>query len=379
MTINTWFNLIGASIIAAGGLTSNATVFVVAAMLVSPIMGPILGMTFGLRVADWRLFKMSVWNEIKMASTAFSCGALAGIFLGVWGKSTYSWPTSVMMETGRSFSLVISIVVSAAAGSVLAVTITAGGVNSLVGTAISAGLLPPIVNAGMLVAYSGLYADPYNAPLLFSMGMYALIYYATHVVTIVFVANFVFWLKEINPKFKASEDNNYAELPSLQAYNKRLDEKKKAGAHSFLTQGLGATAGFMFDNMKNEYEGLKEDIQAKGGFAKAVQGAVTDTVTSTVQGATTLVKDTVGVVGNVVTGTATLIGSGLTEISNQVQGRGGNGYQPTESDIEMADNPNKSRMKTVIFNGEEDINDEDVEDIQMSESQAEEVNNPMLE
>ena len=135
----------------------------------------------------------------------------------------------------------------------------------------------------------------------------------------------------------------------------------------------------MFDNMKNEYEGLKEDIQAKGGFAKAVQGAVTDTVTSTVQGATTLVKDTVGVVGNVVTGTATLIGSGLTEISNQVQGRGGNGYQPTESDIEMADNPNKSRMKTVIFNGEEDINDEDVEDIQMSESQAEEVNNPMLE
>lgn len=28
---------------AAGGLASNATVFIVAAMLVSPIMGPILG------------------------------------------------------------------------------------------------------------------------------------------------------------------------------------------------------------------------------------------------------------------------------------------------------------------------------------------------
>jgi hypothetical protein len=28
------------------------------------------------------------------------------------------------------------------------VTITSGGINSLVGTAISAGLLPPIVNAG---------------------------------------------------------------------------------------------------------------------------------------------------------------------------------------------------------------------------------------
>ena len=44
MTINTWLNLIGASIMAAGGLATNATVFIVAAMLVSPIMGPILGM-----------------------------------------------------------------------------------------------------------------------------------------------------------------------------------------------------------------------------------------------------------------------------------------------------------------------------------------------
>jgi uncharacterized membrane protein len=36
-------NLIGASFIAAGGLSTNTTVFIVAAMLVSPIMGPILG------------------------------------------------------------------------------------------------------------------------------------------------------------------------------------------------------------------------------------------------------------------------------------------------------------------------------------------------
>ncbi len=43
ITVNTWLNLVGASIMAAGGLASNATVFVVAAMLVSPIMGPILG------------------------------------------------------------------------------------------------------------------------------------------------------------------------------------------------------------------------------------------------------------------------------------------------------------------------------------------------
>jgi hypothetical protein len=41
--VNSWMMLVGASIMAAGGLASNATVFIVAAMLVSPIMGPILG------------------------------------------------------------------------------------------------------------------------------------------------------------------------------------------------------------------------------------------------------------------------------------------------------------------------------------------------
>lgn len=43
MNVNVWLNLIGASMIAAGGLASNVLVFIVASMLVSPIMGPILG------------------------------------------------------------------------------------------------------------------------------------------------------------------------------------------------------------------------------------------------------------------------------------------------------------------------------------------------
>ena len=65
MTINTWLNLFGkcyvqfvilntvhnfnkfktpgASTMAAGGLVTGALVFIVAGMLVSPIMGPILG------------------------------------------------------------------------------------------------------------------------------------------------------------------------------------------------------------------------------------------------------------------------------------------------------------------------------------------------
>jgi uncharacterized membrane protein len=188
--------------------------------LVSPIMGPIMGMTFGYRIADWGLFKTGVINEIKMAFTAWIVGALCGLIIGSVGK-TYNWPTSAMQTDGQAFALIISVMVSAAAGAVLAVTITSGGVNSLVGTAISAGLLPPLVNSGMLCAYAGVYAPPGLRNDFYEMGLYAIIFYMSHVFTIFVVANTVFWLKEIDPRFSSSEDSNYSELPSVAEAKKR--------------------------------------------------------------------------------------------------------------------------------------------------------------
>jgi uncharacterized hydrophobic protein (TIGR00271 family) len=147
MTVNTWMNLIGACTMAACGLTTNVVVFIVAAMLVSPIMGPILGMVMGYRVADFQLFKTGFLNEMKMALTAYICGCCFGVVLGDVGN-TYKWPNDQMMHDGLTFNLVISIIVSGAAGMVLGVSLTQTGGNALVGTAISAGLLPPLVNAG---------------------------------------------------------------------------------------------------------------------------------------------------------------------------------------------------------------------------------------
>ena len=90
---------------------------------------------------------------------------------------------------------VISIVVSGAAGTVLGVSLTAAGGNALVGTAISAGLLPPIVNAGMMISYAMTYAPRDQRAMFYATGYYAVTFYATHVFTIILAANFVFWLK----------------------------------------------------------------------------------------------------------------------------------------------------------------------------------------
>jgi H+/Cl- antiporter ClcA len=66
-----------------------------------------------------------VINEAKMAVVAFLVGVLCGLVIGSVGK-TYNWPTSAMQSDGQAYSLVISVMVSAAAGAVLAGTVRYG-------------------------------------------------------------------------------------------------------------------------------------------------------------------------------------------------------------------------------------------------------------
>jgi uncharacterized membrane protein len=219
---------------AGGGLTSGVLVFTVAAMLVSPIMGPILGMVMGYRVADWNLFKTGFVNEMKMAFVAWLIGCTFGVVLGDVGK-TYKWPNNQMMPEGQGFNLIISIIVSAAAGTVLGVSLTSTGGNALVGTAISAGLLPPLVNAGMMMAYATVWAAKDKRAQFYELGNYNVLFYFTHVITIVIVANLIFWLKDIQPKFREGEDSNFDDIPILVEHRQRFaemgkefDEKAKA-------------------------------------------------------------------------------------------------------------------------------------------------------
>jgi sulfide:quinone oxidoreductase len=57
-------------------------------MLISPIMGPILGMTMGYRVMDWPLFKTGFINECKMAFASYFIGCIFGFLLGDVGNTT---------------------------------------------------------------------------------------------------------------------------------------------------------------------------------------------------------------------------------------------------------------------------------------------------
>ena len=55
--------LLVASVVAGLGLALDSSTTVISSMLLSPIMGPVLGMSYGLVIWDWTLIKRSMRNE----------------------------------------------------------------------------------------------------------------------------------------------------------------------------------------------------------------------------------------------------------------------------------------------------------------------------
>lgn len=69
---------------------------------------------------------------------------------------TAMWPTTEMQARGQARVLWIGTLVALPSGAAVAVSLLSGNQASLVGVAISASLLPPCVNCGLLWAFSTL-------------------------------------------------------------------------------------------------------------------------------------------------------------------------------------------------------------------------------
>jgi hypothetical protein len=67
-----------ASMLAAFGLLENSSVIIVASMLVSPLMNPILGVVFGLSVREHSLWRRGLRNELIGLIICITCGFIIG-------------------------------------------------------------------------------------------------------------------------------------------------------------------------------------------------------------------------------------------------------------------------------------------------------------
>jgi uncharacterized hydrophobic protein (TIGR00271 family) len=146
--------LLVASVLAGLGLVSNSSATIIASMLVSPIMGPVVGLAYGSTICDWKMVKRSIRTECFSLVFCILVGAVIAAITGKTGLAD-DWPTNEMVVRGELSNFLVALPVAFFSGLGVAVSLLDEQTNSLVGVAISASLLPPAVNAGILwVAYS---------------------------------------------------------------------------------------------------------------------------------------------------------------------------------------------------------------------------------
>ncbi|XP_043512563.1 uncharacterized protein LOC122530022 isoform X2 [Frieseomelitta varia] len=143
-----------ADCLAALGLIENSATNVVAAMLVSPLMGPVMSLTFGTIIADRNLQFIGLKSLLLGIFVSILFGFIFGLILGTtempWGYN--DWPTDEMKGRGNYRSLWMGVLWALPSGTGVAVALLQGSNGPLIGVAISASLLPPVVNCGLFWA-----------------------------------------------------------------------------------------------------------------------------------------------------------------------------------------------------------------------------------
>lgn len=112
-------------------------------------MGPVVGIAYGSTISDWKLVKRSLLVEAGSLAFCILMGVIIG---GITGPTQLSdvWPTQEMTVRATWANFYIGLPVAFFSGLGVAVSLLDEQTSSLVGVAISASLLPPAVNAGIL-------------------------------------------------------------------------------------------------------------------------------------------------------------------------------------------------------------------------------------
>jgi uncharacterized hydrophobic protein (TIGR00341 family) len=175
------------TIMAAIGLIQNSAAVVIGAMLVAPLMTPLLGLGLAL------VYGNPVLARLSLKSIVFGLGiSLLGGFLVGFCTLSFVEPTREMLSRGAPG--ILDLFVAFAAGLAAAYASSRPGlIAALPGVAIAAALVPPIATSGLAFSLGD-----------FSLGMSALILFIINMVTIVLASMVSLWVVGIRTFKKTS-------------------------------------------------------------------------------------------------------------------------------------------------------------------------------
>jgi uncharacterized hydrophobic protein (TIGR00271 family) len=158
------------AIIAALGLLQNSAAVIIGAMLVAPLMSPILAMAMGLVRGNLQMLAVAAEATVKGVALAIFVGAIVTII------SPFDAPTSEIL--GRTHPNILDLLVALASGAAAGYAISRKEVAAAMpGVAIAAALVPPLCVAGYGIGVSDL-DIAVGASLLFTTNLIAIVFSA---------------------------------------------------------------------------------------------------------------------------------------------------------------------------------------------------------
>ncbi len=181
-------------LIATMGLIQNSVAVIIGAMIIAPLMTPILAFSLGVIWGDVRLMSNALFTLVKGVVCAVALSALISFAVPL---STFS--AEVISRTKPSL---FDILVALGSGALAAFGYANRKViNALTGIAIAVALMPPLCVVGI-----GL------GKLDFTVVSGAALLFATNLVSISLAAAVVFWVMKIHP---SSEDTTHVKRRAL--------------------------------------------------------------------------------------------------------------------------------------------------------------------
>lgn len=240
-----------ATAIAAYGIIADSTAVVIGAMLVAPLMTPLMGTSLALVMG---------WPQ-RVLYTGLV--ALAGIALAIGLSIVFGWSTGIEVSSvtnsqvaSRITPTIVDLVIAMAAGGAGAFALSRPDVSdSLPGVAVAIALVPPLAVIGLMVSQAD-WAAAIGALLLFT----------TNLVAILLVGGFVFVMTGVVPLFQISSNSD------------RI--KKTLGMVAVLGVLVVAVLGVSTDRFKAQTEGLSAATVAIDDYIEGTElarGSVTVT------------------------------------------------------------------------------------------------------
>ena len=132
-----------ATIVAAIGLLQDQVAVVIGAMVIAPLLGPILAFAFATTLGTVPL----MWIALRALGAGLGVGVIAGVGLGFIGP--FNGDSSLMAYDG-SLNL-MTVALPLASGAAAALMVAGGQTSGLVGVMVAAALLPPLAAFGLLL------------------------------------------------------------------------------------------------------------------------------------------------------------------------------------------------------------------------------------